>query len=99
MISRLLHLRLGAQHLRLQRGLLGGERVIDRRLLAGRRVQQRSARSSDSLRVLELRLELRDRGLLGLHVGLERPLLQPIQQVALLDLGAFGEQHLLRGRR
>ncbi len=35
------------------------------------------------------------RGLPGLDVGTERALLEPVKQVAFLDLGAFLEQHLV----
>jgi len=46
-----------------------------------------------------LRLDLRDRRLLGLHVRLERALFESVKQVALLDLAPLGKQALVKERR
>ena len=50
------------------------------------------ARASVTLAFCKLRLELRDRRLLCLDVGLKRCLLEPVEHVALFHLRAFGEE-------
>ena len=92
---RLLQLRLGAQDLRLQSAWALASAVSTVACWPAGVFSSAWARPSTICGVRKLRLELRDRRLLGLDVGLKRPLLQPVQQLTLLDLGAFGEQHLV----
>src|SRR6185437_15353759 len=82
------------EKLRLQR-LLRRERRIDGRLLTGRRREQRLGARQRQIGILQLRLDLRDRPLLGLDVGAEGSLLQPIEEIARLDLGALREEPLV----
>ena len=85
---------LGSQYLCLQRRLVG-DRYVDRGGLIRRRALERLGARQHGLGVRELGLELLDGRLLGLHVGFERSLVEAVEQLAFLDLGAFGEQHLL----
>ncbi len=91
---RLLQRRLGAFDLRLKR-LLARKRRVDARLLAGGRVEKLLGAAQRHRGIDELRLEIVDRRLLCRDVGLERRLLEPVEQVALLDLGALVEGALL----
>ena len=77
---------------------LVGDRVVDRGSLAGRRAQQRLRAGKLDVGVGEPRAGIGDGGLLLRHRGLERRALQAVEQVALLHLGAFGEQPLLEER-
>ena len=90
-------LRLRRRQLRRLR-TLGGGRIVDRGPLAGRRAQQRLRACELDIGVGEPGAGVGDRGLLLRHRGLERRALQAVQQVALLHLGAFGEQALLEER-
>jgi hypothetical protein len=45
-----------------------------------------------SYSIVELRLGLRNRALLGLHVGLEGPALKFIEKIAAFYIGAFRKQ-------
>ncbi len=71
--------------------LLGRDRIVVGRALAGRGAEQRLRAVERNRRVRELGVGLRHRRRLGLHVGLERRLFQHIEKLALLDLGALGE--------
>ncbi len=89
------HLRFRVLH---QRGVgqHGGAGIIHGGLLAGRGAQQRHGAVIGDRRVHQVGLQLLHRGLLGGEVRLEGRLFQDIEQVALLHLGAFGEQALLQ---
>jgi hypothetical protein len=93
----LLKLALGAEDLRLQR-LVVGERRVDGRLLAGGPAEQGLRAAQSDLGILQLRLELRDGCLLDLDVRLEGSLFEPVEQVALLDFHALGEETLIEER-
>ena len=95
---RLVELRLGAQHLGLE-GQLVRLRGVDGRLLPGRGVEQRLGARQGQVGVLQLRLVLSDHRLLRLDIGLERALLEAVEQLALLDFRAFGEVALVKESR
>ena len=88
-------LRLRRHHLR-RLGPLVGDRVIDVRSLARRRVQQGLRPLKLDIGVRQTRAGVGDRGFLLGNRGLERRAFQAVEQVALLDFGALGEQALFQ---
>jgi hypothetical protein len=72
---------LGGQQLALEIAL-GGFGRIDRRLLAGRRVEQRLGALQHNIGIRQLRLNLVDRPLLSLHIGLEGRLFEAVEHIA-----------------
>ena len=79
-------------------GQHGGARRIDGGLLAGWRLDQRFGALKRQRGIRELRLGLLHGCFLGFQIGLERRLLQHVEQVALLHLGAFDEVPLFQER-
>ena len=73
---------------------LAGLGRIDGGLLAGGRVQQRRGPLQRDGRIGELRLDLLDRALLGLDIGLEGRPFEPVEHLTLLDLVTFPENIL-----
>jgi hypothetical protein len=89
---------LGSQQLALEIAL-GGFGRIDRRLLAGRRVEQRLGALQHNIGIHRLRLNLVDRPLLSLHIGLEGQLFEAVEHIARLDLLALLKDDLIEKGR
>ena len=70
------------------------QRRIDIRLLAGDGLQQILRALERQLGVAVLRLELRDIGLIEVDLRLKRRLLELVEEIVLLDLGALDKQPL-----
>ena len=77
---------------------LRGDCIVHRGSLSGRRAQQRLCACKLDIGIGEPRAGVCDGRLLLRHRGFEWGALQAVQQIAVFDLGAFGEPPLLEKR-